>query len=67
MGNYEHVLAPLQVGRTTFKNRIEFTPACCTLATADGLATNEMIAYYRHIARGGAGIVTIGESPVNFD
>ncbi len=67
MGNYEHVLAPLKVGRTTFKNRIEFTPACCTLATADGLATSEMIAYYRHIARGGAGIITIGESPVNFD
>ncbi len=67
MGNYEHVLAPLQAGRTVFKNRIEFTPACCTLATSDGLATNEMIAYYRHIARGGAGIITIGESPVNFD
>lgn len=67
MGNYEHVLSPLRIGRTVIKNRIEFTPACCTLATADGMVTNEMIAYYRHIARGGAGIVTIGESPINFE
>lgn len=66
MGNYEHVLAPLKVGKITLKNRIEFTPSCNTLATMDGMVTNEMIAYYRHIARGGAGIITLGESPVNF-
>lgn len=66
MGSYDHVLSPLQIGKTTIKNRIEFTPSCCTLASMDGMVTNEMIAYYRHIARGGSGIVTIGESPVNF-
>lgn len=66
MGNYEHVLSPLKVGKVTFKNRIEFAPSCNTLGTMDGMVTNEMIAYYRHIARGGAGIITLGESPVNY-
>ena len=34
------------------------------LASHDGYVTREMVAYYQNIARGGAGIVTIGESPI---
>jgi 2,4-dienoyl-CoA reductase-like NADH-dependent reductase (Old Yellow Enzyme family)/NADPH-dependent 2,4-dienoyl-CoA reductase/sulfur reductase-like enzyme len=36
------------------------------LATPDGFVTREMIAYYQNLARGGAAIITIGESPIDF-
>jgi 2,4-dienoyl-CoA reductase-like NADH-dependent reductase (Old Yellow Enzyme family)/thioredoxin reductase len=66
MGNYDHVLSPFSFGPVTVKNRIELSPACYMLATPDGFVTTEMVDYYENIARGGAAIVTIGESPVDF-
>ena len=32
-----------------------------------GFVTREMVAYYKNFARGGAGIITIGESPIDFE
>jgi 2,4-dienoyl-CoA reductase-like NADH-dependent reductase (Old Yellow Enzyme family)/thioredoxin reductase len=66
MGNYDHVLSPFAFGPVTVKNRIELSPACYMMATPDGFVTTEMVDYYENIARGGAAIVTIGESPVDF-
>jgi 2,4-dienoyl-CoA reductase-like NADH-dependent reductase (Old Yellow Enzyme family)/thioredoxin reductase len=65
MPNFQHVLSPFKFGNVEVKNRIEFGPASHMLATHDGYVTREMVAYYQNIARGGAGIVTIGESPIN--
>lgn len=48
------------------KNRIEYAPGCHMLATGDGMVTRELIAYYQSIAEGGAGIVTVGESAIDF-
>jgi 2,4-dienoyl-CoA reductase-like NADH-dependent reductase (Old Yellow Enzyme family)/thioredoxin reductase len=67
MGPFEHVLSPFTFGNVTVKNRIELAPACYMLTTHDGFVTREMIAYYQNFARGGAGIVTIGESPIDFE
>jgi hypothetical protein len=36
------------------------------MATPDGMATPELVEYHRSFARGGAGIVTVGDSAVNF-
>jgi 2,4-dienoyl-CoA reductase-like NADH-dependent reductase (Old Yellow Enzyme family)/thioredoxin reductase len=66
MSNFEHVLSPFTFGSVTVKNRIELAPACHMLATPDGFVTRELIAYYQNLARGGAGIITIGESPIDF-
>jgi 2,4-dienoyl-CoA reductase-like NADH-dependent reductase (Old Yellow Enzyme family)/thioredoxin reductase len=66
MGNYEHVLSPFTFGPVTVKNRIELAPACYMLASPDGFVTTEMVDYYENMARGGAAIVTIGESPIDF-
>jgi 2,4-dienoyl-CoA reductase-like NADH-dependent reductase (Old Yellow Enzyme family)/thioredoxin reductase len=66
MGNYDHVLSPFTFGPVTVKNRIELAPACYMLASPDGFVTTEMVDYYENIARGGAAIVTIGESPIDF-
>jgi len=67
MSRFEHVLSPFTFGNVKVKNRIELAPACYMLTTVDGYVTREMIAYYQNFARGGAGIVTIGESPIDFE
>jgi 2,4-dienoyl-CoA reductase-like NADH-dependent reductase (Old Yellow Enzyme family)/NADPH-dependent 2,4-dienoyl-CoA reductase/sulfur reductase-like enzyme len=66
MSQFQHVLSPFTFGSVTVKNRIELAPACHMLATPDGFVTRELIAYYQNLARGGAGIITIGETPINF-
>jgi 2,4-dienoyl-CoA reductase-like NADH-dependent reductase (Old Yellow Enzyme family)/thioredoxin reductase len=65
MTNFQHVLSPFKFGNVVVKNRIELAPACHMLASADGYVTKEMVAYYQSLARGGPGIVTIGESPID--
>ncbi|MDR1299575.1 MAG: FAD-dependent oxidoreductase [Oscillospiraceae bacterium] len=62
---YEHILRPIRVGAFTAKNRIEVSPAEPFLCTRDGQITPEFIAFTESMARGGAGIVTVGDSPVN--
>ena len=64
---FKHLFSPIKIGHLMIKNRIEFAPGCHMLATGDGLVTREMIAYYQSIAEGGAGIVTIGESAIDFE
>jgi 2,4-dienoyl-CoA reductase-like NADH-dependent reductase (Old Yellow Enzyme family)/thioredoxin reductase len=56
---------PIRVGNLTVRNRIEAAPTHPSLATADGQITRELIDYYSAKARGGAGIVTVGESVVD--
>ena len=36
-------------------------------STPDGFVTNDMVEFYRSFARGGAGIVTVGDSSVDYD
>jgi 2,4-dienoyl-CoA reductase-like NADH-dependent reductase (Old Yellow Enzyme family)/thioredoxin reductase len=65
MPDFKHALSPFRFGNIEVKNRIEFGPASHMLASHDGYVTREMVAYYQNMARGGAGIVTIGESPID--
>lgn len=62
---YRYVYEPIQIGKIWIKNRIELGPALPGLASFEGLVTREMVAYYRRLAQGGAGIVTVGESPID--
>ena len=64
MTHYKHVFTPIKIGRLTVKNRIEHAPAMPILASMDGDVTRELIEWERAMAKGGAGIVTIGDSPV---
>ena len=64
VGNFQHIFTPLKIGNMTVKNRIETAPAMPFLATIDGDASRELIEWERAFARGGAGIVTIGDSPI---
>ena len=62
---YPHLFSPLRVGPLTLKNRIEAAPTSLAELSPDGYLTRENIAYYRLKAKGGAAVVTIGESIVH--
>ena len=55
---------PIQIGPLRLRNRIEVSPAEPFLCTRDGLVTDEFVAYTEQFAKAGAGIVTVGDSPV---
>jgi 2,4-dienoyl-CoA reductase-like NADH-dependent reductase (Old Yellow Enzyme family)/thioredoxin reductase len=65
-GHYKHVFSPITIKGIDFKNRIEAPPTLPFMATPDGMATQDLVEYHRAFARGGAGIVTVGDSAVNF-
>lgn len=65
MCKYENIFQPIKIGKLTVKNRIEVSPAEPFLTTKDGLITDEFIKFTGAFAKGGAGIVTVGDSPVS--
>lgn len=65
MTQYEHVFSPFRFGGVEVKNRIATPPMLSCMATPDGFVTREMIAFYQAFARGGAGMVNIGDSGVD--
>ncbi len=64
MSDFKYIFTPLKVGNLMVKNRIETAPAMPFLATGDGDVSRELIEWERAFARGGAGIVTLGDSPI---
>ncbi len=58
---------PLRIGRLTTKNRVECSPAIPFLASEDYFVTRELIEWYRRIAKGGAGVVTVGETSIDYE
>ena len=58
------IFQPLQVGPLRARNRIEVSPAEPFLCTKDGLVTDEFVDFTAQFAKYGAGIVTVGDSPV---
>jgi 2,4-dienoyl-CoA reductase-like NADH-dependent reductase (Old Yellow Enzyme family)/thioredoxin reductase len=64
VGEFKHIFTPLKIGRMTVKNRIETAPAMPFLATMDCDVSRELIEWERTLAKGGAAIVTVGDSPI---
>lgn len=56
------LFSPLKVGQLTMRNRIQTGPMSMTELDAKEGLTEDSIAFYENLARGGAAIVTIGES-----
>lgn len=67
MNRLKNVFSPFTFGNVTVKNRIEFSPAIPCLASPDGFVTRELIEFFQSLARGGAGIVTIGDTAIDFE
>jgi 2,4-dienoyl-CoA reductase-like NADH-dependent reductase (Old Yellow Enzyme family)/NADPH-dependent 2,4-dienoyl-CoA reductase/sulfur reductase-like enzyme len=62
VSEYTHIFKTLRIGKMTVKNRIEFPPVGPHLGTSDGYVSRELIEWGRQFARGGAAIVTLGDS-----
>lgn len=65
MRNYKNILSPIKIGSLTLRNRIEAAPSNTGNGTFEGFFTPESIGYFELKAKGGASIVTIGESNVH--
>ena len=65
---YSHLLKPLRLGGTWFRNRIFYAPTGLLDLTADFSPSFDHIAYFERKAKGGAASVNVGESIVcDFD
>lgn len=59
---YPHLFSPIRIGNLKLKNRIIAAPTSPSMITTEGHFTPEMIAYIEEKAKGGAAVVTYGES-----
>lgn len=59
---YPHLFEPLRIGNLRLKNRIIGAPTSPAMIDENGHMTPAMIAYLEEKARGGAAVVTYGES-----
>ncbi len=66
MNKYSHVFSSITIKGVEFKNRIQTSPMVPCMATPEGWVTKELIEFYKPFAKGGAGIVTVGDSAVNW-
>ena len=66
MNDFKHIFTPFTFGPVMVKNRIEMAPAGYNMGMFSGAGTEEMVAYFETFAKGGAGIVTIGETPIDY-
>lgn len=62
---YPHLFSPIRIGNIRLKNRIIAAPTSPSMITTEGHFTPEMIAYLEEKAKGGAAVVTYGESIVH--
>lgn len=62
---YPHLFSPLKIGPLTMRNRIEAAPMGFSDTHENGYFCKENVAMYRAFAKGGAAIVTVGETNVH--
>jgi 2,4-dienoyl-CoA reductase-like NADH-dependent reductase (Old Yellow Enzyme family)/thioredoxin reductase len=68
LNHFPHVYQPIQVGNMTLKNRIQYSPIVTNHAGyRSGSVTTELLEFVTAQAKTGAGLVTIGSTPVNFE
>ena len=56
MKNFSHLFEPIQIGKTTVKNRI-FMPPLSTNLADKGYVTDALVEHYSNRARGGVGLI----------
>ena len=62
---YTKLTEPFTIKRTTFPNRIVFSPVQTNFASADGDATERLIRFYRRIAGNGIGLTIVGATGIS--
>jgi 2,4-dienoyl-CoA reductase-like NADH-dependent reductase (Old Yellow Enzyme family)/thioredoxin reductase len=63
--NYPHVFEPIRIRGVQFKNRLEMAPPSPNLASRDWKATKEFVDFFRPLAKGGVGMIHVGNSIVD--
>jgi len=66
MQYYPNLFKEMQLGKKIAKNRIFLSPMGEHMAAADGSVTEQMIAYYTEIAKGGCAVITPGVVCVDY-
>lgn len=61
---YPNLFSPLRIGSVTVKNRIALAPMSYTQRSPDGGFAEENLQFMEEVARGGTGLITMGESIV---
>lgn len=56
MNQFPHLFEPIQIGKTTVKNRI-FMPPISTNMADKGYVTDDLVAHYSARAKGGVGLI----------
>lgn len=62
---YPHLFQPLRVGHILFKNRLFSAPIQTSFLDGNGYYSDYAIHFFAEKARGGAGLVTVGDTPVD--
>ena len=62
---YAHILQPLRIGNTVFRNRFFSAPTGLYDLTPDRAPTDDYIAYFERKAKGGCASVNIGECNID--
>lgn len=62
---YPNVFSPLKIGAVEVKNRIEAAPQLICLDD-EGMVTRDFISYFQAFARGGVGLVVVGDSAIDY-
>ncbi len=64
---YPHVFEPIRIRGVQFKNRLEMAPPSPNLASRDWKVTKEFVDFFRPFAKGGVGIIHVGNSIVDIN
>jgi 2,4-dienoyl-CoA reductase-like NADH-dependent reductase (Old Yellow Enzyme family)/thioredoxin reductase len=63
--NYTNCFTPITIRGVTYKNRIEVSPHVPAYGACDGTVTPEVEAFFHAYARGGAGLINMGNCSID--
>ena len=66
MPDITHLLEPAKIGGMELKNRVVMPAICCKFGTETGAVSQRLIDYYTERARGGAGLIVIENTCVDW-
>jgi 2,4-dienoyl-CoA reductase-like NADH-dependent reductase (Old Yellow Enzyme family)/NADPH-dependent 2,4-dienoyl-CoA reductase/sulfur reductase-like enzyme len=64
-GPFSHLLSPFAIGPVQLRNRIVFQPHFTALGHADGMPSDDHVAYHEERARGGVGLIIFESQAVH--
>ncbi len=63
--DFKHVFTPAEIRGVRYKNRLEMAPTSPKFTDPNGFMTTEHIEYFRPIAKGGVGAITLGNCSID--